>query len=60
MLIISLVLIFCVILNINGCIPTEEKQDESKEIDELGQMEEDLNPDNLGDFSKDIDDAVSW
>ncbi len=59
MFILSLFLIFVLLLNINGCVPVEETQ-EKEEIDELGQMEEDLNPDNLGDLGKEIDDVISW
>ena len=45
---ISLILVFGLLLNISGCIPSEEAQEESNEVSELEQMEEDLNPDNLG------------
>ena len=58
--VLSLFLIFVLLLNINGCVPSEETPEKSEEIEELGQMEEDLNPDNLGDISKDIDDIVDW
>ena len=59
-LVVSLVLIAGLLFNIVGCIPSEETQEEKDEVSELEQMEEDLNPDNVGDLSKEIEDIVSW
>lgn len=54
-------LIFIVsIFSISGCIPEEKKEEKRDDISEIESVEQDIDPDNLGDISKEIDEVANW
>ncbi len=58
-LLICFIFIVGIIVNISGCVPVEEKE-EKNEISEVENMEKDIDPDNLGDIDKEIDEIMEW
>lgn len=60
MKIILIILIIGLLISINGCILTEQQEEKSDDTSELSEMDQDLNPNNLGDIDKEIDETINW